>query len=491
MTTPTDVAALVRRTRPDGQVEEQPGLLVVRAPLDNADLRAGWLALRDAPPAFLSRVSVTDADVLDADLQLGEEPAPGAVFRITVETAAAPGALRLFFGRSLSGQTSALAQVDNVMIADMAPDQTFSTYRSRFQLWTGDPPEAFAPSEPLPDPRTFVTDFTREGQTPDDVRPWLLRAAPQAEGGAYVAWRALAARRLLAALADRVARDHQGLLAYHFNGPLACVVTLSDLQASDLFARLQAGAAWVYAESRDAATRHLLLAAEWARTHRRGSLEELGDGSLASAEAAWAAHVKSGSRETLKALAELRKAVIDESQKIAQRAQDLAGAMWKDLAVAAAPFVLKILPDAAKAPNRTVAGAMALAAAAFLIFSFGVQIYINKRYFRHQKAARAVWKRALNVALTPKEVAEFSDTPIAESLNDYRRVRLAIAVVYVGLVAALLWFAVTNFCTPAAPAAAPEVAASGAPPGVSAKASANGSGPKGAQPSDPKAAPKT
>ena len=458
MTTPSEIAELVRRTAPVESVEEQPGHLVVKGPLDDDALRAAWLALRAAPPGFVTAVAITDADI-DAPLAEGEVPPRGTRFRIVVQTATVEGQLRLYLSRSLPDQVAELAGAEHVLVADMEPGQTFTTYRSRFQLWTADPPEPFAPSEPLPDPRTFVTDFTGEGHVPQDIRPWLLRGGPTAEGPAFLAWRALAARRLLASLADRVAKDDAGVLAYHFSGPPSCAAALTDTQATALFPRLQAGAEWAYREVREAATRHLLLAAEWARTYRRGSPEELGDGSLASAEAAWAAHVKSGSRETLKALAELRRAVIDETQKIAQRAQDLAGAMWKDLAVAAAPFVLKILPDATRASSRSLAAGMALAAAAFLIFSFLVQIYINKRHFRHQKAARNVWKRALNVALTPREVEDFSDIPIRESLKDYRRVRLAVGVVYAALVGTLLWFTYANLCPAPAMHVAPAEAA--------------------------------
>ncbi|MBJ7408978.1 MAG: hypothetical protein JHD15_01240 [Phenylobacterium sp.] len=443
MTTPSDIANLVRRTQQGGQVEEMPGHLVLRSVLDDAELRADWLALRDGPPEYLSAVTITDEDVDDAALEADEIPLAGQRYRIVIRSVRVDGQLRLFFARSLMANAERLPEVDHVLIADMGPQETFSTYRSRIQLWTRDAPEPFAPSERLPDPRTYSSDFTGGGEVPGDIRPWLLRAPPTEKGDAYEAWSRLAARRLLASLADRVSLEDSAI-RYHFSGPPSCAVTLDDDQAAALLPRLLEGGAWVYPDSHDTDTRHLLLAAEWARTHRSGDPTHLGDGSLESAKAAYAAYVKAGSRETLKALAELRKAVIDETQKAAQRAQDLAGAMWKDLAVAAAPFVLKILPDAGKLPNRTLAGGMAIAAAAFLIFSFLVQVYINKRYFRHQKEARGVWKRALNIALRAAEVEEYSEVPIRKAVTDYRHVRLAVGTVYAFLVGILIWYASVN-----------------------------------------------
>lgn len=443
MTTPSDIANLVRRTQQGDPVEEMPGHLVLRSVLDDAGLRAEWIALRDGPPDYLTAVTITDEDVDDAALEADEVPLPGQRYRIVVRSVRADGQLRLFFARSLMSNAERLTEVDHVLIADMAPQETFSTYRSRIQLWTRDAPEPFAPSERLPDPRTYSNDFTGGGEVPGDIRPWLLRAPPTERGEAYGVWSRLSARRLLASLADRVSRD-DGAIRYHFSGPPSCAVTLDDDQATALLPRLLEGGTWVYPDSHDTDTRHLLLAAEWARTHRSGDPTHLGDGGLESAKAAYSAYVKAGSRETLKALAELRKAVIDETQKAAQRAHDLAGAMWKDLAIAAAPFVLKILPDAGKLPNRTLAGGMALAAAAFLIFSFAVQVYINKRYFRHQKEARGVWKRALNIALRASEVEEYSEVPIGKAVTDYRRVRLAVGTVYAFLVGILIWYAIVN-----------------------------------------------
>lgn len=440
--------------------DERPGHFVLRARLDDPALRAEWLTLRSEPPLFIGKVAITE---VDDDIELDEHaPAePGGVYRITIQTPTVAGQLRLFLSASLAGWMDQTAEVDVVMIADMGPEETFATRRARFQLWTTEEPEAFAPSEPAPDPRAFCSDFTGAHQTPSDIRPWLVRSAPVRQGDAWAIWTKASSRKLMAAISDRVSNGNHGPL-YHFSGPPACTLSLTDVEVAALNPELQAAAEWIFLEGRDADTRHLFMAAEWARTHRAGTADLLGKGSLASAMAAWAAYAKSGSKETLKALTELRKAVADEGQKAAQRAQDMAGAMWKDVAIASVPFVLKILPDASKLTSQRLAGMFALIAAAFLIFSFGIQVYINSRYFRTQAAARGVWKRALNTVLTPDEVEEFSETPIQTGVADYERVRLAIGIVYAALVTALLVYASANLSarapTPLAPTSSPAVA---------------------------------
>lgn len=465
MTTPSALADLVRATAAADAIDERPGLLIVRAALADATLRERWRAAKADPPADVSSITITEAD---GDAELADDAAPGAdeLFRITVQTRAEPGKLRLFLARSLVRAAAILPEVGQVLIAQMGANETFTTYRNRVQLWTNTPPEDYAAHEPLPDPRAYASDFTGGREVPADIRPWLVRTGPAAAGTVYEAWAAVAARRQLAALSNRVSRGDAGL-SYHFSGPPACMVTLSDAEVAALAPRLQAGVAWVFSESRDADTRHLLLTAEWARTYRRGQLADLGEGALESAKAAYTAYVTSGSKETLKALAELRKAVVDEGQKTSQRAQDLAGAMWKDVVVAAAPFVLKILPDASKAPSAGLTIALSLAAAAFLVFSFGIQVFINDRYFRRQAEGRALWKRELNVALRQKDVDVLSEEPIRNSLADYAKVRGVVGLVYVGLVIALLVFAAANVPAGTAPAAsepaAPDAAGAAVP----------------------------
>lgn len=443
--TPTELSRLILETCPPDAVNERPGLLIIRAPLALTGVRNRWAALRDAPPAYITSVTITAADN-DTPLELDAPLAPDQLFRITVQTRKEIGQLRVFIARSLIRCESDLATVDHVLVAEMGAHEAFSTYRNRVQLWTNDPPEPFSPSEPLPDPRTYASDFTGEAEVPADIRPWLVAGAPEHVGQVFNAWAHLSSRRLMAALSDRVSRA-AGVTSYHFSGPPSCAISPTDAEAINLLPRLQEGAAWIFVQNRDADTRHLLLAAEWARTHRRQQAADLGEGALESATAAYAAYVKSGSRETLKALAELRKAVVDEGQKSAQRAQELAGAMWKDIVIAALPFVIKVLPDASSVPNRTLAATLAFCAAVFLAFSFGIQVFINKRYFKSQKEGRAVWKRELNFALHQREVEELSEEPLSKSIDAYRKVRLAVGVLYALLVAALLGYAASNLNT--------------------------------------------
>lgn len=450
MTTPSQLADLILRSAPQGEIDERDDAASFATALGDAALRAEWLSLAGSPPPFVTGITIKIGDS-DGDLDADRPVAAGDTFQVRIAKKVEHDVLLLFFADGYPDNVEAHGDVAHVRVAAMPTDGTFATYRTRFEAWTADPPAEFAPSEKLPDPRIYASDFTQQNAVPQDIRPWLLRAAPQEESDIFAAWRLIAARKLLASLADRVCIEDEKLL-YAFNGPPACKVELDDDNAPKLFDRVAEGAVWVYAEGlRDADTRHLLLANEWARTGRKAAIEDLGHGSLESAKGAYSAYVKAGSKETLKALAELRKSIVDETQKISQRAQDLIGAMWKDVAVAAAPFALKIFPDAGKAENSFIASGLAIGAAVFLIFSYVMQWRINARWFDQQKAARDIWKSQLYLVLAPKEVNDLSDPPVNASIKSYDNVRYWVGGFYFILVVLLLLFACAS--RPAPPAA--------------------------------------
>lgn len=442
MMTPKEIANLVSHTARQEDIEERQGLLTLRGDLSNPAICKAWIELRANPPSYLSSVTIYDAET-DSSFSDDHTPTPEERFRIALEVVEVQSQMHIFFGRSLSSHERKMIVADNIFVADMDTKETFTTYRSRLQAWSNEQSNSFIPYEPFADPRTFANDFTSRGEVPTDIRPWLLLGEPERRGDVFRVWVCMASRRLLAALSDRVSLVDNNVL-YHFGGPPACAVSLTEQQLLPLHGRLQECAAWIFPDAKDAETRHLLVAAEWARTYRKGGIVDLGDGSLESARAAYAAYVKAGSKEMLKALADLRKSVVDECQKATQKAQDLAGAMWKDLAISALPFAVKAMPESTKAQGQGISSLLALGAAAYLIFSFSIQVHINKRYFRNQDDSRAIWKKALYLALPQAEIDELAENPIKKSINDYRSVRGFIGLFYFFLILLLLLFAISN-----------------------------------------------
>ncbi len=437
--TPTNLAEAIAGLPDLQEVREGPDYLIFQSALAEPEMRAVWVGLRRIPPDYLTEIVIEEADT---DLPMEDEGAPlaGERFRVTVRKRVEPDALRLFRTAALQVLWTEVARAHVIQIADMAPDDSFRTLYARFQMWTVDPAPSFAPAEPLPDPRRLVKDFSGQHLVPHDLRPWLLQTPPSSTGAAFMAWSQQAGVELLASLCDQISW-HEGKPRYHFSGPPAVVIMPDDHEIAETSMGLQEAATWVFAEGRDAEARHTLFATEWARAHRPGEMATATSRGLMSAKPAYAAYLKSGSKETLKALADLRKAVVEETQRASQKAQDLSAGLWKDLAVAAAPFVLKVLPDTAKVASHITAGWLTVGAAIFLMYSYFMQIYINRNYFKQQSDGRAVWRSTLNSVLSAEELDAFSEKPVRDSIRDYRTVRNVIGAIYFVLVVILLAFA--------------------------------------------------
>ncbi|RUM16840.1 hypothetical protein EFD56_21215 [Rhizobium phaseoli] len=438
---PSEVASLLIETGAvPGEILERAGIISFSAVLDNPATLAKWKALRAQVPSFLAEVSITRHGT-DVDLDEDEMPPPGTQFSIAVRKAQADGQLSLFFGASLKRMENELAGKSVVCIADMTSMSTFTTHRSRYQRWPDGVVANFTASEAMPNPRRIAHDASDGEIVPSDIRIWLLQSRPTDSSAAFQTWRFMSARKLMSSLSNQVFKQGNDTV-FQLSGPPSRRFSLSDSDLLRIADRLDESATWVFGSGhRDADTRHLLVAAEWARTYREEALDKLGDGGLDSAKAAYAAYVKTGSKETLKALSDLRKTVNEDAQKTTQKAQDLSAGLWKDLAIATVPFVIKVLSDATKSENLWIACVFAIGAAIFLGVSYNLQTFMNRRFFAAQQASRNVWRKRLNQVLTNAEIEEISEGPINESLKDYDIIKTVVQWVYNVLIAVLVLFA--------------------------------------------------
>jgi hypothetical protein len=189
--------------------------------------------------------------------------------------------------------------------------------------------DAFAPQEDTANPARVVRVLGGDGPG-DQLGRWILRSSGTAVGDAALApWRILAATRLLVALAQEIEAD--GALLFRGPPPTRFVQTNADHIDAIGFVRLQGVAAWVYENERELENRHGLAAAEIARTSlRNGTLADLAatlGATLEGAKIAYNFGVTQQSRDTLKALGDLRKAVSDDAAKLSETTRMLAGAI--------------------------------------------------------------------------------------------------------------------------------------------------------------------
>lgn len=163
-----------------------------------------------------------------------------------------------------------------------------------------------------------------------DLRRWLLRA-PETDVSdqAIAPWRVRAASRLLRAASQEIELDDRLL----FKGPPAARFTVANRETlpDNRFATVQSVAGWLLENERELENRHGLLAAEIARTAMRGgNAQDLADilaPALEGARIAYNFGITQQSRDTLKALGDLRKAVSDDTAKLSETVRSLGAAV--------------------------------------------------------------------------------------------------------------------------------------------------------------------
>lgn len=284
------------------------------------------------------------------------------------------------------------------------------------QSWDGiqEPAE----QAPTKSPRTLVKEFGNIRRVPEDVRCWLtssLSAEFFAQSATQV-WVHAASTALMSCLPDELDADSGAL---KFRGPPR--LTLPGFEATDAldhetFNILLDVARWVFEHERESEIRHILLAAELARS---GAATEGAPAFLSqhlahaweSAQIAYQMALAETGRDTLKALSDLRKDVTEETNKLSDISRQLIGSVAAAVATGIGLIAARV---AANAPAGLIAVVMLVVALyiAMVIFS-GVQ------FMRLQRQLRVDWQPRLYRFLPEAEYDRMVEAPTKKAEHSF------------------------------------------------------------------------
>lgn len=360
----------------------------------------------------------------DGDLESGEAP-----FAVTFSKPQVDDELFFVstraFGLWLMAPTS--ASIVRVARCEIA----FRT--EAFQVGSPDTVAAPEATRTRKSPRRVVRDTTGGHVVPADVCPYLLDERSHAPRGdrAFEEWLARSASRVALTLPNEV---HSGP-RLEFSGPPRYAVEWLDPDATpavvDWFEPLQEAVRWVYDIDREVELRHRLYTQEFARlAYGKDSLPEAilksTLSALEGARIAYAFHLQEISKDALKGLADLRKAVADDTQKVFEATRQLglsaAGVLFYAVGLLAA--------RAATALPPLLFGGLLLLGMGYV----GMIIVVNERAIGHQRELRNVWRSKLYRYLTEAEFTQLVQEPTT------RAEKLLITTMWMVLVLAGLVF---------------------------------------------------
>jgi hypothetical protein len=450
MSNSNPIVALARSFAARGQdVDERIDALVMRGVFADAAEQAAAVELCQTIASPFVSAQVYDP-AIGGDVEPYEDFDPARTVTVTVVKPVVDGVAAFVFALAAAQHIEAATPARLVACLELETRAAFLCRGLKVETWCLDQVFDIPATAVAINPRKLVKDFVPDREVADDLSPWFLLETPTVTSEVYEVWRRQAARRLLGGLVN-AALQEDGQVWLQASGPPLFRITTADPALEKGLDELTKGAEWVYLTGHDLDARHLIFAMELARAYRSATpFAEVVRQARESAATTYEAHVQSASRETLKALADLRKTIIDETQKITQRAQDLASGLWRDVAVSASPFVLKILGDATKLPNAGVAAGFYFAAAIFISVSFGLQVRINGAYLKDQRQARAKWFETLYAVISPTERKMIAEDPINNAESAYKETRLFVGAIYAVLAVMLIWFGLATLliCAP-------------------------------------------
>lgn len=294
----------------------------------------------------------------------------------------------------------------------------------------------FVPEVAPPDPSRVVR-LLGAPMTIEPIGRWLLRDADaDVSGRSLSGWRARASEVLAKAITQEI--EGEGPLLFRGPPPTRFRNTgAANVEVASL-AALQRAVGWVYENPRELENRHGLLAAEVARTALKdGDLADLASimrSALEGARIAYGFGVSQQSRDALRTLSDLRKAVADETGKLADVTRSLAAAVMTS-AVGNIGLVIARLTIAKDSSFVTLAAVVIGIALAIYV---AVVIGSGSHFLAIQRDLRRDWRERLYRFLGNDEYERMVSNPVGRAERGFRYAAIASGVVAALMLAAVV-----------------------------------------------------
>ncbi|NBJ34449.1 hypothetical protein GE191_12225 [Serratia fonticola] len=336
-----------------------------------------------------------------------------------------------------------LCNARNIYLAFI--DNGFETFAYKVFPWTDTPSNETPYSESVYSPsltKGIIKCYSSDFIVPEKVTSWILKSEVSSENVAQQIWINNACRELLKCLANELYISDVKMVGLSGKPPRK-ISFGNEADCVSYFNSIQSAAKWVYIEGEEIELKHTFLTNELAREWPdniefcKGIITKLSP-ALESARLLYKAHIRASSKDTIRALGDLRKNLADDTQKIVQQSRDLTSSIWKDVALTISTIVIKYTLDAAKAPaSSKIYAVIFFAIAIYIIVSNSMNLFINKRFMELLERNRLTWRQKLYGFLDDKDYKDLASEPIEDSYKTYESVKIA-SIVIVSLLSTIL-----------------------------------------------------
>lgn len=433
----------VSRLADDFTISEDPGSLQISGAMPLSALSA-WQSVIDEPCAWLTLecIDATHDRIAPRDGVSGER------HRVNLKFTSPPTTPHLFTPegwRILLHNDQAISSATSVRLAFI--DIGFQTRAFEVEPWVDVPKTIECPRRNRKldaGPRRQVRCHSPELMAPISLEPWINAGIAPDNGQAVEIWRDVAAQMIVRSLPNDLYREGE-IFKVGLSGQPPRRLDLGLFRSNEIqFKILQEAATWLYLEGDDIDVRHTFLSAELARewapdvTFYAGLASRL-PRALESARLVYKAHLRSGSKDTLKALADLRKVLSEEVQKLLQQSRDLSSAVWRDVAIAIGVLAVRFAMDGIRASQVTTEfGAIYCLVALYIGVSYAITVSTNNKFLAIVETSRRSWRTKLYSFLDDDDYKILADKPLGDAIAAYRTTQWITTLVVLVVVLALL-----------------------------------------------------
>lgn len=271
--------------------------------------------------------------------------------------------------------------------------------------------EEFEPGPVMKNPRTLVKESSTSRTVASDIRPWILRSGTASlTCASSLVWVKACTAVCLRCLPDEVDASNEEL---RFKGPPKRSIGFYKASPGDdvdflAFEYLQSTVTWIFELENQAEVRSLYFKAEVVRsglplkTDPITFLKSL-DSAMEGAKIAYAMSVSELGKDTVKALADLKKSITEDTAKLTDATRQTIGAVAAALAVGVGLLAARI---AAKAPINLIGSIMIIVAVYIALI-----IMTGWNLVRLQRQLREDWHPKIYRFLTDAEYLSMVERP--------------------------------------------------------------------------------